>query len=194
MPYRDEGFACPACSEPMAAAGGALPPGASVNVCRACGGTWADAAASQTIATTHAPTLEAVDESANVNVNASASASGAGASRAAVRACPVCGDPLERVVVAQTELDACARHGTFFDRAELGRVLRILARQRNLVDPTWSSGDDMRWVSGNTGLTRPVLSPDDLKERQSQADWLDLTEAAHGLVTWLWSAVTRKEP
>lgn len=175
----------------MAAARVALPPGTSLHACRGCGGTWADTAASQRIATSAAPELEAVDEILIANPSGAALLS-----RSAPRVCPVCRDLLERVVVAQTELDACPRHGTFFDRAELGRVIRILERQRNLADPSWSSGEDMRWVSGNTGLTRPILTSEELKERQSRKNAEDLRqtlEATEKLLGRLWAAVTKKK-
>ena len=42
-------------------------------------------------------------------------------------ACPTCGEALARVQVAgepgQVEIDACARHGVWFDRGELEKVL-----------------------------------------------------------------------
>ena len=175
----------------MRAANVALPPGAAVFLCARCGGTWADTVASQQLATSDVPELEVVDEVIIASVGE------APPSRAAPRACPVCGDALERVVVAQTELDACARHGTFFDRAELGRVIRILERQRNLADPSWSSGDDLRWVSGNTGLTRPVLSSEELKQRQQAQNAEDLRRmyvATEQLLRRLWATVSRKKP
>lgn len=46
--------------------------------------------------------------------------------------CPECHTPLHRFQVtrARVELDACGAHGTWFDRGELGKVLRELAVER----------------------------------------------------------------
>lgn len=46
--------------------------------------------------------------------------------------CPACHDPLQRFQVtrARIELDACGRHGTWFDRGELVKVARELAVER----------------------------------------------------------------
>jgi len=46
--------------------------------------------------------------------------------------CPACHDPLQRFQVtrARIELDACGRHGTWFDRGELVRVGRELVIER----------------------------------------------------------------
>ena len=169
----------------MVATNVVMPSGGAVVACRACGGLWVDLLASQELARTGAPELEAVDDASTVGAIVGS----------APRACPVCGDALGRVVFAQTELDACTRHGTFFDHAELGRVVRILERKRRLADPHWSSGDDMRWVSGTTSLTRPPpADAHELTERQralDQTDFLSITNATDKLLRKLWSLVSK---
>lgn len=41
------------------------------------------------------------------------------------RECPSCGNLMMRVRIGTIILDSCAAHGTWFDRAELGGVVRL---------------------------------------------------------------------
>jgi Zn-finger nucleic acid-binding protein len=51
--------------------------------------------------------------------------------------CPHCGEGLDRHLVDKVELDACAGHGLWFDRDELGKILGNFAstQEQDAADP-----------------------------------------------------------
>lgn len=168
--------ACPACGEELQAVGPAeeraayrsMPRG-RVMGCPVCGGVWADTAASQRVAAAIDPEIIAAAAEAEDHA-AMLGASLPDDSRP--RACPECGGALGRVRSAGTTVDACARHGTWFDRGELGKVARALEHARRLKDPTWRSSDDMRWVSGKTALNEGKPELDASTEDDDDLDFL----------------------
>lgn len=88
--------------------------------CGLCGGIWLDNdSAKRVLATRDAGVAE-------LAARADARANRAATWPAIAAACPSCRAPLAKTVDprSQVELDLCALHGTFFDRYELGLVLR----------------------------------------------------------------------
>ena len=104
-------------------------PGVNLHACCACGGAWLDNAGCKHIADATLP--EDVSEAARA-FDARAGAA-AGRYREAARpdghprACPWCQAQLARVVISGIELDACAKHGTYFDRRELFALSQAIA-------------------------------------------------------------------
>ena len=90
--------------------------------CPTCGGVWLDGEASRRVVEAIDPTVvSAADEEsrrARQQVDVSR-----------VAPCPVCAQPLQRMPIAQAQVDvdACAQHGVWFDRDELQRVIRAVA-------------------------------------------------------------------
>jgi Zn-finger nucleic acid-binding protein len=109
-------FPCPRCGAVAAArqAGEYV-----VFPCVTCGGVWVDNVVSERLVSANAPNaVAAAEEAARFAIR-----------RARTRpalTCPVCQAALQRVVVVGIELDVCARHGTWFDRDELPRVVSRL--------------------------------------------------------------------
>ena len=137
---------CPACGSALVAA----PQRPALLGCARCGGVWADVATSTDI-------VEKLDaELAKLaDVAAELAAKRVGEplpEKGRVRCCPDCGTSLDRVHQASTNLDVCTAHGTWFDRGELSRVIKILEHERKLKDPKWRASNEYRVVSGNTSL------------------------------------------
>lgn len=113
---------CPRCLLPLAAADIRE---LQLQGCRRCGGVWLDPQGLGTILRAmHTDALNAADRGA-------AQAAGF-VDRAPVAACPECGAPMERLTMAngQVEVDRCREHGTWFDAGELRHVAD--AQQTNL--------------------------------------------------------------
>jgi Zn-finger nucleic acid-binding protein len=162
--------ACPACGEELLPIG-PVDDGAGyrenlrwhVIGCQGCGGVWTDNTASQRVVSSIDPDI----------IAAAAEAEGLAAKHGAplpddtkARVCPECGGALARVRTVGTTLDACSKHGTWFDRGELRKVAHALEHARKLRDPTWKSSEDMRWVAGKTALNEgkplePAAADDD---------------------------------
>jgi Zn-finger nucleic acid-binding protein len=157
--------ACPACGDELLPIGPADQRGGyrstlrwHVIGCPGCGGVWTDNEASQRVVSAIDPDIiaaaaEAEDQAAKVGAPLP--------DESKPRVCPECGAALERARAAGTNLDACAKHGTWFDRGELRKVAFALEHARKLKDPNWKSSDDMRWVAGKTALNegKPLDPP-----------------------------------
>jgi len=109
--------ACPRCGAQLAP----LQAGAfTLAACRACAGVFAPSNAAAHLA-------QKVDEQMSAAV---AQVSQGSADMSAMPdagpqlPCPVCTNPMSRVVVLETSLDTCIMHGTWFDAWELERVMR----------------------------------------------------------------------
>jgi Zn-finger nucleic acid-binding protein len=97
--------------------------------CERCGGVWVDNAVSQRLVKVYETNIvlaaeDDVARRATTGVN----------TRPAV-ACPLCGVALGRVLLrvdGGVGRDACAKHGTWFDRDELPRVVRALTEPEPL--------------------------------------------------------------
>jgi Zn-finger nucleic acid-binding protein len=138
---------CPACGQKLLAA----PPRPTLLFCEVCGGIWTDNATSTII-------VQKLDEQLIELSNAAADLSAQRVGEPLApdvpgRRCPDCEGVLERVHRASTNIDVCTMHGTWFDRGELSRVVKILAHERNLKDPTWRASNEYRVVEGNTSLS-----------------------------------------
>ena len=108
---------CPRCRTPLfpARAGDVV-----LHGCGSCGGIWLDNEGSRAVLARPDPrVLEMVSR-------ASTNASTAPDKRATDLPCAECGHGMQRVRArqGQVELDACARHGTWFDKDELSVVSR----------------------------------------------------------------------
>jgi Zn-finger nucleic acid-binding protein len=109
---------CPRCAASLTAA---RSEGIRVDGCAACGGVWLASEDAQEMMRTKnraAASLAAL-ASRNATVRSVATAP--------IR-CLVCDEQLERVIVPPTdiEIDVCKAHGTWFDRAELERIVDSL--------------------------------------------------------------------
>ena len=110
MVFRNTSYACPGCSEALAA-------DAPIAWCQACKGVWVSEAELEervrVVRGKHEFNLELVLEPAR------------SASRAqARRPCPLCREPLGHVRMGQAEVDRCGqKHGIWFDAQELEAVL-----------------------------------------------------------------------
>lgn len=104
--------ACPACRSQLRRAH----PAHGVFACQGCGGVWADASATQALRAASDPSLAAVSGEAAGHATLYVAPDQAG------RACPTCGAIMGQTTVANVNIDACAAHGTFFDRGELEAV------------------------------------------------------------------------
>jgi Zn-finger nucleic acid-binding protein len=107
---------CPACGAALVRAH----PTHGVFVCQACGGVFADLAASnalRTAAETARMAIVAVSETAAQHARIAVPADAPG------RMCPACRVVLGRTVIAGVTIDWCASHGTFFDRGEIVRIV-----------------------------------------------------------------------
>jgi hypothetical protein len=62
-------------------------------------------------------------------------------------ACPACAEPMlrTRVARAEVELDTCARHGTWYDRDEMGRVAAAIRSS------TWRAPIELAAVGAAAG-------------------------------------------
>lgn len=125
----DEPALCPACG--MGLVGGrAL--SCTIYGCGNCGGVWLDGAASAEFAKDPHPTLVEMAK------RAAANAARPGGDVQERRPCPVCAQLMKRTQYADNHftLDACARHGTWFDPGELPKVatkirIQVSARSAN---------------------------------------------------------------
>jgi Zn-finger nucleic acid-binding protein len=130
--------ACPRCRTPMAAVHvGAM----ALAECPGCAGAWVDAEAFDRLC------ADREAQAAVIHRNALQSASAAAPStpeKITYRPCPRCHQIMNRVNFAKRSgviLDVCRKHGTFFDRDELHRVVTFIqaggidrAREKDLED------------------------------------------------------------
>jgi Zn-finger nucleic acid-binding protein len=111
---------CPACGTALVRAH----PSHGVFVCQACGGVFADLAASTALRAAAEPAIVAVSEAASHQARIAVAADAPG------RVCPACRTPLGRAVIAGVSIDYCATHGTFFDRGEIVRIVSAARAER----------------------------------------------------------------
>jgi Zn-finger nucleic acid-binding protein len=108
---------CPRCRSPLfpARAGDVV-----LHGCGSCGGIWLDNDGSRAVLARADPHV------LDMVTRASTNASAAPDRRPMDLPCAQCGDGMQRVRAprGQVELDACARHGTWFDKDELAIVSR----------------------------------------------------------------------
>src|SRR5262249_52939875 len=104
--------ACPACGQQLRRAH----PAHGVFACDGCGGVWTDHEATQALRTASDPSIVSVSGAAAGHASIYVAPDQAG------RRCPVCGGTMGQTTVADVNIDACAAHGTFFDRGELEAV------------------------------------------------------------------------
>ncbi len=120
---------CPACGSRLVAA----PERAGLLGCNRCGGVWADSAiAKEIVEKLDAEIARLADTAALL---AAKRAGGPLPPESNVRCCPECSRSLDRVHTASTNLDVCQSHGTWFDRGELSRVMKILEHERKGQGP-----------------------------------------------------------
>jgi Zn-finger nucleic acid-binding protein len=144
---------CPACRSDLAAA----PQRPTLLGCSRCGGVWADNATSkQIVEKLDAELVKLADTAAELSAMRHRGPLPAKGGR---RACPECQKTLANVHQASTHLDVCSEHGTWFDRGELSRVVKILAHERDLKDPKWRSSKEYRVVEGTTSLNAAGPAP-----------------------------------
>ena len=153
-PSSHDGPPCPRCTAPLfeGSAGGATLLG-----CGRCGGVWLDNASAQRVLAARDGAIVELAARADARANAVA------AVRVEEAACPVC----RRALVTTTdpgsrvELDVCATHGTFFDRYELGLVMRAWGRSPSSLAPVRSrptaAPDFRRSSDGGDGLITGAL-------------------------------------
>ncbi len=88
--------------------------------CAQCGGLWLDNAASTTVVRGY--DLDASELARRVDANALHAVATA-PFQAATGGCPTCREPLRSARRGDVLVDYCEKHGTFFDRGELARML-----------------------------------------------------------------------
>lgn len=97
--------------------------GVLFQACIECGGVWLDTASLQKLLVAPAPEIVVLARTVDDNARSARDVTPA-------LACPVCGEPLVRRHQASSgiRLDSCERHGTWFDRTELGRFTNVFAK------------------------------------------------------------------
>lgn len=113
---------------------------------------WLDNASAHRVLATRDPAT--VDLAARADARARARA----AARLATARCPVCAQPLSTTIEPRSgvELDLCAAHGTFFDRYELGLVVRAWGRTPAQLAPAPPAAvPDFRRVDWGMGDAAP---------------------------------------
>ncbi|MEJ7732633.1 MAG: zf-TFIIB domain-containing protein [Polyangiaceae bacterium] len=157
---RDGAFPrCPRCERKLERHRGS---GLEVDICRRCGGVWADNALSQRLVAR--PELEAV-----ALAEAVASEAVRRSRRDAPAPCPVCDRVMRATAVPRQGIvvDFCTEHGTWFDRDELQRVNRRFAAAGAAGDNAGSSGGvhargaAMIGASALRGLLAAAVDDDD---------------------------------
>ena len=96
--------------------------------CKACGGLWLGPDA-----TVHV--LRGLDDAVDRAIDESAGKLAARAEVTATiaegeRVCPLCDQPLARVLVHHVRIDSCFTHGSWFDRAEIHEVVTVCVKLR----------------------------------------------------------------
>jgi Zn-finger nucleic acid-binding protein len=135
--------------------------------CGGCGGIWVDnESAGKALARSDR-------EVADLSTRAAANARVRVATEALGLPCPECGEPLERTRIdrAHVDVDVCRHHGTWFDRAELGIVLRAHGLKAPAYPPP-------------VRILRPLTdepAPD--FRASSPVDWTAAASVAGGVVT-----------
>jgi Zn-finger nucleic acid-binding protein len=99
--------------------------GVLFQACIECGGVWLDLASLRNLLVAPAPEIVALARTVDDNARSTWDVTPA-------LSCPVCGAPLLRrhQASAGIRLDACDRHGTWFDRTELARFTNVIADWR----------------------------------------------------------------
>jgi Zn-finger nucleic acid-binding protein len=120
------GLVCPACNGSLRAAHATY----GVLACDACGGVWTDEAATEALRASSDGEITAVAK------DAAARAEGPTPEDRPRRRCPECRHHLRKRTIAGVTIDACATHGTWFDRGEV-EAIYATAKKRG----TTSLGD-----------------------------------------------------
>jgi Zn-finger nucleic acid-binding protein len=119
-----QAFLCPRCNTAM---NDAPAPGATLRVCKPCGGAWIDPSTLERLRN------ERDDKLADLARRAIGMLAPKDQNRSRAMTCPDCRKPLQRLPFgdAGDAYDVCAEHGAFFDYQELGAFIAAETERRS---------------------------------------------------------------
>ena len=155
--YRTTTASCPACGGRLTVLKSTL----QASGCEVCGGLWLGPEAAVHVMKGLGDALES--EIADVGARHERSSVAPAPADVGVRDCPSCGNLMMHVVIGRIVVDSCAAHGTWFDRQELGAVVKVCRDLKKLqTDGRAISVEDvakggMRVVEGVVTMTFAIV-------------------------------------